>query len=123
MAHHYSKETVRNSDLVPGDVVVIPPDGCLMCCDAVLITGSTIVNEAMLTGESVPVSKSSVSLMDVQVDEFMNKFQSQFDSVPHLDTVFLFVKLWTCLILEVAQFQIDFLCYEKETKIKMFSSG
>ena len=64
-----NKETVGNSDLVPGDVVVVPPDGCVMCCDAVLITGSAIVNEAMLTGESVPVAKTCLSTLDLDNDE------------------------------------------------------
>ena len=51
---------VSSSDLVPGDVVVVP-DNSLMPCDMVLLTGSAIVNESMLTGESVPVMKNSLS--------------------------------------------------------------
>ncbi|XP_013188723.1 polyamine-transporting ATPase 13A3 [Amyelois transitella] len=43
--------------LVPGDVLALPADGCVMPCDAVLLTGTCIVNESMLTGESVPVMK------------------------------------------------------------------
>ena len=41
---------VSGEDLVPGDVIVIPPTGMVMPCDAVLITGTAIVNEASLTG-------------------------------------------------------------------------
>lgn len=47
-------------DVVPGDILLIPPEGCTMPCDAVLIQGSCIVNESMLTGESVPVNKSAM---------------------------------------------------------------
>jgi len=64
-----SKHTVENSTLVPGDVILVPPHGCVMCCDAVLVTGSAIVNESMLTGESVPVTKSSLSKLDTDSDE------------------------------------------------------
>lgn len=49
---------VETTQLVPGDVIVIPPNGCDMYCDAVLLSGSCIVNESMLTGESVPVTKT-----------------------------------------------------------------
>ncbi|KAI5749947.1 hypothetical protein M8J76_011676 [Diaphorina citri] len=57
---------IRNGDvssvstelLVPGDILVIPPHGCVMHCDAVLLAGNCIVNESMLTGESVPVTKT-----------------------------------------------------------------
>ena len=38
------------SQLVPGDVLVIPATGYVMSCDAVLLTGSAIVDESMLTG-------------------------------------------------------------------------
>ena len=41
---------VRSERLVPGDVLVLPERGCDMACDAVLVTGSCIVNESMLTG-------------------------------------------------------------------------
>ncbi|KIZ00480.1 hypothetical protein MNEG_7481 [Monoraphidium neglectum] len=41
--------------LVPGDVVAVGPG--VMSCDAVLIRGEVIVDENMLTGESVPVRK------------------------------------------------------------------
>jgi len=45
--------------LVPGDIVIIP-DNFLMPCDVVLLAGSCIVNESMLTGESVPVVKNAL---------------------------------------------------------------
>ena len=35
-----------------------------MPCDAILLTGSVIINESMLTGESIPVIKSSLPLVD-----------------------------------------------------------
>ncbi|XP_014273142.1 polyamine-transporting ATPase 13A3 [Halyomorpha halys] len=49
---------VPTEQLVPGDVLVLPPHGCIMHCDAVLLAGNCIVNESMLTGESVPVTKT-----------------------------------------------------------------
>jgi cation-transporting P-type ATPase 13A2 len=50
--------TVPSTDLVPGDIYEISdPHLTLFPCDALLLTGDAIVNESMLTGESVPVSK------------------------------------------------------------------
>ena len=43
---------ISSEDLVPGDVIEIPRRGCIMQCDAVLISGNCIVNESMLTGGS-----------------------------------------------------------------------
>ncbi len=48
-----------SSDLVPGDVVEIP-ENTAMPCDLVLLTGSCIVNESMLTGESITVIKNQL---------------------------------------------------------------
>ncbi|XP_072297890.1 polyamine-transporting ATPase 13A3-like [Eucyclogobius newberryi] len=53
-------EQAMSTELVPGDVIVIPANGMIMPCDAALIQGTCIVNESMLTGESVPVTKTSV---------------------------------------------------------------
>lgn len=38
-------------DLVPGDCLVLPQEGLLLPCDAVLLAGECLVNESMLTGE------------------------------------------------------------------------
>ncbi|XP_077610491.1 putative cation-transporting ATPase 13A5 [Crocuta crocuta] len=43
--------------LVPGDILILPGKTSLPC-DAILIDGSCVVNEGMLTGESIPVTKT-----------------------------------------------------------------
>ncbi|RYC55597.1 hypothetical protein CHU98_g10610 [Xylaria longipes] len=49
---------VSSSDLVPGDVYEISdPSLTQFPSDSILLSGDCIVNESMLTGESVPVSK------------------------------------------------------------------
>ncbi|XP_063997389.1 polyamine-transporting ATPase 13A2 isoform X1 [Pogoniulus pusillus] len=49
---------VSSVDLVPGDCISLPTDGTLVPCDAALLSGECMVNESMLTGESVPVMKT-----------------------------------------------------------------
>ncbi|KAM5163820.1 putative cation-transporting ATPase 13A4 [Mantella aurantiaca] len=49
--------------LAPGDVIVIERN-CLLPCDALLINGGCIVNESMLTGESIPVTKTPLPKTD-----------------------------------------------------------
>ncbi|XP_057320538.1 polyamine-transporting ATPase 13A3-like isoform X2 [Microplitis mediator] len=62
-------DSITSDKLVPGDILVIPPQGYLMSCDAVLLSGTCIVNESMLTGESVPVTKTAIpSCADVIYD-------------------------------------------------------
>ncbi|XP_066458088.1 probable cation-transporting ATPase 13A4 [Eleutherodactylus coqui] len=51
-------EEVQSQSLVPGDVIVLGGNKLYLPCDAILISGSCTANEAMLTGESVPVTKT-----------------------------------------------------------------
>ncbi|XP_058065557.1 polyamine-transporting ATPase 13A3 [Anopheles bellator] len=55
-------EPIETRFLVPGDVLEIPATGCTMHCDAVLLSGNCILDESMLTGESVPVTKTPLPL-------------------------------------------------------------
>ena len=63
--------TVSSEELVPGDVIEVP-ENTNMPCDLILLTGSCIVNESMLTGESIPVIKNSLpfinDIYDVDAD-------------------------------------------------------
>lgn len=60
-----NKETdfieVSSNDLVPGDLIMIPDENLIMPCDAILISGNVVINEALLTGESTPVCKVPIS--------------------------------------------------------------
>lgn len=52
-------EEIPAEMLVPGDIIEIPAKcESTMTCDAVLLNGTCVVNESMLTGESVPVIKT-----------------------------------------------------------------
>uniref|UniRef100_A0A8B9LRM9 ATPase cation transporting 13A2 n=1 Tax=Astyanax mexicanus TaxID=7994 RepID=A0A8B9LRM9_ASTMX len=57
-----NEECVSSVELVPGDCVVIPAEGLLLPCDAALLAGECMVNESMLTGESIPVMKTPLSV-------------------------------------------------------------
>lgn len=50
---------ISSTELVPGDVFEIDPSLAVVPADALLVNGECVINESMLTGESVPVSKVS----------------------------------------------------------------
>lgn len=75
--------SVSSSELVPGDIYEISdPNLKILPCDSVLITGDCIVNESMLTGESVPVSKNPANedTMYQLMEDFENTQISSFVS-------------------------------------------
>ncbi|CAD8086125.1 unnamed protein product [Paramecium sonneborni] len=55
-------ETIREKssiELVPGDIIIIEGN-TKISCDCILIQGTCVMNEAILTGESVPVNKAAL---------------------------------------------------------------
>jgi len=50
---------INSSLLVPGDIIEVT-SGSNLPCDCILLSGTCIINEAMLTGESIPVMKTSL---------------------------------------------------------------
>jgi cation-transporting ATPase 13A1 len=63
---------IQSDKLLPGDVVSVgrTKEDSGVACDMLLIEGSAIVNEAMLSGESTPVLKESIQLRpgDAQIE-------------------------------------------------------
>uniref|UniRef100_A0A914C2A8 Cation-transporting ATPase n=1 Tax=Acrobeloides nanus TaxID=290746 RepID=A0A914C2A8_9BILA len=68
-------ETIPQENLVPGDVLLIPPRGCILQCDAILMNGTVIVNESMLTGESVPITKVALPELDEEHESIPFSFK------------------------------------------------
>uniref|UniRef100_A0A672JWP7 Succinate dehydrogenase [ubiquinone] iron-sulfur subunit, mitochondrial-like n=1 Tax=Sinocyclocheilus grahami TaxID=75366 RepID=A0A672JWP7_SINGR len=60
----FRDECVSSEELVPGDCIVIPAEGLLLPCDAALLAGECMVNESMLTGESIPEMKMPLSVSE-----------------------------------------------------------
>ncbi|GAB1603544.1 probable cation-transporting ATPase 13A3 [Argonauta hians] len=67
---------IPSEDLVPGDLIEVPRSGCLMQCDAALISGNCIVNESVLTGESMPILKIPLPY-PMQVSSSEDQFKLQ----------------------------------------------
>ncbi|XP_027791913.3 probable cation-transporting ATPase 13A4 [Marmota flaviventris] len=67
--------------LVPGDLLILTGNKVQMPCDAILIDGSCVVDEGMLTGESIPVTKTPLLKTDSLVPW---KLQSEADYKRHI---------------------------------------
>ena len=53
------RKKVSSLELIPGDIIEVP-ENTVIPCDLILLNGSCIMNECMLTGESIPVLKNSL---------------------------------------------------------------
>ena len=62
----YLGKECDSCDLVPGDIInLVEPPLSVFPADLFLLSGDAIVNESMLTGESVPVSKIPIKDEDL----------------------------------------------------------
>ncbi|NXB46669.1 AT134 ATPase, partial [Leucopsar rothschildi] len=57
-------QDLESHHLVPGDMLILKEGKTLLPCDAILVSGQCTVNESMLTGESIPVTKTHLPRAD-----------------------------------------------------------
>jgi cation-transporting ATPase 13A2 len=68
---NHSRRLTSSTKLLPGDIIEVEED-TILTCDAILISGQCLVDEAMLTGESVPVIKTALPL-NSNPDKYYNR--------------------------------------------------
>ncbi|CAD8078910.1 unnamed protein product [Paramecium primaurelia] len=54
-----NKQKLSSKAIVPGDLIEVRDDWTVPC-DCILLNGSCIINESMLTGESIPIIKNPI---------------------------------------------------------------
>ncbi len=59
---------VSSEGIVPGDIISIIPMQCFPC-DAIILSGSCVANESLLTGESTPHLKESLPSQENETSE------------------------------------------------------
>jgi cation-transporting ATPase 13A3/4/5 len=57
------QEKVSSGDLVPGDIFEVE-ENTIVPCDAVILSGTVVVNESSLTGEAMPIRKFAIACDD-----------------------------------------------------------
>nr|XP_060623235.1 probable cation-transporting ATPase 13A5 [Anolis sagrei ordinatus] len=55
---------LESCHLVPGNILLLKGQRLSLPCDAILLEGSCVIDEGMLTGESVPVTKAPLPQVD-----------------------------------------------------------
>eukprot|EP00002_Diphylleia_rotans_P033447 TRINITY_DN7112_c0_g1_i1.p1 TRINITY_DN7112_c0_g1~~TRINITY_DN7112_c0_g1_i1.p1 ORF type:complete len:1215 (-),score=179.41 TRINITY_DN7112_c0_g1_i1:162-3806(-) len=65
---------VSSGSLVPGDIIELQ-NNMKVPCDLILMNGECIMNESSLTGESIPVLKSSLPFVENEVNPKLYNFE------------------------------------------------
>ncbi|CAG9864440.1 unnamed protein product [Phyllotreta striolata] len=81
-----AKRIIDPTELVPGDLISLPSANYIMPCDAILLTGQCIVNESVLTGESVPITKSALHAGPDAYDPDVHKRNTLFSGTHVIQT-------------------------------------
>lgn len=76
-------EEIKSSDLTPGDIVIVPTFNSVLQYDGILINGNVIVNESMLTGESVPVTKTPLPLLNMKQKQLQDSYYDEKEHSKH----------------------------------------
>lgn len=69
---------ISSKDLVPGDIYAVEHSLNSIPADSILISGDCIINEGMLTGESVPVSKSPMDKSQLDLVDETREIDSKY---------------------------------------------
>jgi cation-transporting ATPase 13A3/4/5 len=84
-------QMIDSDFLVPGDIFEVnSEDYNVFPCDSLLLQGDCVINESMLTGESIPVSKVPISDMDIVFEEFGPRMNASGIFSPELSKSLLF---------------------------------
>ncbi len=75
-AHRYGRWVkIMSDEIYPGEIILVRKQKTekksMVPCDLLLISGSAVVNESILTGESQPLVKESIAQRD-EVDELLD---------------------------------------------------
>ncbi|OQR67040.1 putative cation-transporting ATPase 13A1-like [Tropilaelaps mercedesae] len=71
---------MSSQDLVPGDLISVTRSEDALPCDVLLLRGTAVVDESLLTGESIPLIKEGLE----QCDDFRRKLDLQMDTKLHV---------------------------------------
>jgi len=82
VVRHNKQVEVNSDELIQGDVVLLKKDNSaaevVVPADLVIIEGKAIVDESLLTGESIPISKDNIKSIDnnVTIDAELNNIRN-----------------------------------------------
>lgn len=82
---HGKVKEIDQAELVPGDLMIVGNEKH-MPCDAILVSGTCVMEEGMLTGESVPVMKDSLPDLEVLFDVDKDKRFSLYEGTKVIQT-------------------------------------
>ena len=71
-------QNISSLELIPGDLFEVPEEGVSLPCDSILVKGSVVINESMLTGESTPILKTCLENIDEIYDSKLTDDNSKY---------------------------------------------